>query len=154
MRFRFDSLVTLIGAVCVFIFTCSKLHHRYSEDRLLLSAGSVHRSNKVEFQSLGEDDDWNVRGWSKKHLTAVSADNLDKRSVKNIWHSKSEAWSGIDRIFPTDGGYSYQTNHFLNGKPSPSCQPHKSPPLPLLTPFTSFSLPLLTGNIKQQSRMV
>jgi hypothetical protein len=108
MRFRIDSVITLVGAACVSIFTCSQFHESYSENL----------STKVRFQSLGEDGDWNVHEWSKKHMNTVSADNLDKRSVKNIWHSKSEAWSGIDRIFPTEGGYAYQTNHFLNGKAS------------------------------------
>jgi hypothetical protein len=133
---RLDGLITLIGAAAVAIFTCSKLHQSYYENRSLLSSRAFHLSNKANFQSLGQDNDWNVHKWSKKHLTAVSADNLDKRSVKNIWHSKSEAWSGIDRIFPTEGGYAYQTNHFLNGKASPSCL-SLSPPTPtaLLRPF-------------------
>ena len=131
MRFRIDSLITLAGAACVTIFTCSKLNHVYSADRTLLS----QPSNKVKFQSLGEDDDWNVHEWSKKHLSAVSADNVDKPSVKNIWHSKSEAWSGIDRIFPTEGGFAYQTNHFLNGK----TPPHPLPP-PLPVPVTCCAL--------------
>ena len=67
-------------------------------------------------QSLGEDGDWNVRSWSRKHLSAVSSDLVDRRSAKNIWHSRSEAWSDIDKIFPTGGAYGYQTNHILNGK--------------------------------------
>ncbi len=104
---RVDFFITVLGAVAVTVFTCSQMLHS-SQRRFALTS--------ARFESLGEDADWNVQGWDKKHMSAVSADVVDKPTVKNIWHSRSQAWSGIDRIFPTDGGYSYQINHVINGK--------------------------------------
>ena len=109
---RVGPVTSLVGAASILLFTCTQLF-RY-HNRAILST----KNRPGILQSLGEDRDWDVQKWSKNHLHAVSADLVDRRSVKNIWHSKSEAWSGIDRILPTGGGFGYQNNHILNGKSS------------------------------------
>jgi len=35
--------------------------------------------------------------------------------VHNIWHSKKQAWAGIDRILPTGGRFGYEEYHNVNG---------------------------------------
>ena len=40
---------------------------------------------------------------------------MDPTSVKGIWHSKKQAWAGIDRILPTGGRFGYEEYHNING---------------------------------------
>eukprot|EP00288_Rhodomonas_lens_P014401 CAMPEP_0177695496 /NCGR_PEP_ID=MMETSP0484_2-20121128/3487_1 /TAXON_ID=354590 /ORGANISM="Rhodomonas lens, Strain RHODO" /LENGTH=493 /DNA_ID=CAMNT_0019206423 /DNA_START=6 /DNA_END=1483 /DNA_ORIENTATION=+ len=66
---------------------------------------------------LGESSDWDMKHWSKKHLETVEKNGVDDASVKGIWHSKGEAWAGIDELFPTaDSPYAYQTSHYGKGE--------------------------------------
>lgn len=49
--------------------------------------------------------------WSRRHTAAVGQGQVDQQSSEGIWHSKSEAWKGIDDVFPTDTRYAYQSDH-------------------------------------------
>jgi hypothetical protein len=49
---------------------------------------------------------------SAKHKQAVGNAKLDKATLKNIWHSKKEAWKGIDDILPT-GARNHTHNSFV-----------------------------------------
>eukprot|EP00961_Rhodomonas_salina_P076294 1024181-Rhodomonas_salina.1 len=56
-----------------------------------------HRSTsalmqRAATQKLGEDADWDVHHWSGKHIKYVEGGAVDATSVKNIWHSKKQAW--------------------------------------------------------------
>jgi hypothetical protein len=42
-----------------------------------------------------------VQTISAKHKAAVGNSKIDQATLKNIWHSKKEAWKGIDDILPT-----------------------------------------------------
>jgi hypothetical protein len=64
---------------------------------------------------LGQDADWDMHKWSPEHAIDVKASRVDGTSVHNIWHSKKEAWSGIDRILPTGGRFGYEEYHNING---------------------------------------
>ena len=45
---------------------------------------------------VGQDSDWDVKGWTPEHKINVEASRVDATSVHNIWHSKKQAWAGID----------------------------------------------------------
>jgi len=79
--------------------------HKYT--RVLL------QKQNARYQQLGEDRDWDVHHWSKSHLRDVEGGAVDKTSVHNIWHSKKQAWAGIDQILPTGGQYGYESNHYM-----------------------------------------
>lgn len=64
---------------------------------------------------LGQDADWNVKGWTPEHAIDVKASRVDSTSVHGIWHSKKQAWAGIDRILPTGGRFGYEEYHNVNG---------------------------------------
>jgi hypothetical protein len=65
---------------------------------------AVSRGN-ARLVQLGEDSDWHVKNWDKEHLNAVASGRVGPTTVRNIWKSKDKAWSGIDDILPTTGGY-------------------------------------------------
>ena len=50
-----------------------------------------------------------------EHAIDVKASRVDATSVHNIWHSKKQAWAGIDRILPTGGRFGYEEYHNVNG---------------------------------------
>ncbi|MGB1602940.1 MAG: hypothetical protein ACPIOQ_59970, partial [Promethearchaeia archaeon] len=64
---------------------------------------------------VGQDSDWDVKGWTPEHKINVEASRVDATSVHNIWHSKKQAWAGIDRILPTGGRFGYEEYHNVNG---------------------------------------
>jgi len=64
---------------------------------------------------LGQDKDWHVHTWTPEHAIDVKASRVDATSVHNIWHSKKQAWAGIDRILPTGGRFGYEEYHNVNG---------------------------------------
>ena len=64
---------------------------------------------------VGQDRDWDVKGWTPEHKINVEASRVDATSVHNIWHSKKQAWAGIDRILPTGGRFGYEEYHNENG---------------------------------------
>jgi len=68
----------------------------------------------VELAELPEDFD--VAKWSPKHSAAVKVGKVDQESARGIWHSKSEAWKGIDDVFPTDTPYAFEEDHEDKGE--------------------------------------
>ena len=50
-----------------------------------------------------------------EHAIDVKASRVDSTSVHGIWHSKKQAWAGIDRILPTGGRFGYEEYHNING---------------------------------------
>lgn len=54
--------------------------------------------------------------WSPKHKAAVKVGKVDQESARGIWHSKSEAWKGIDDVFPTDTPYAFEEDHEDKGE--------------------------------------
>jgi len=64
---------------------------------------------------LGQDADWDVKSWTPEHKIDVEASRVDPTSVHGIWHSKKQAWAGIDRILPTGGRFGYEEYHNVNG---------------------------------------
>lgn len=50
-----------------------------------------------------------------EHKIDVEASRVDPTSVHGIWHSKKQAWAGIDRILPTGGRFGYEEYHNVNG---------------------------------------
>ena len=55
-------------------------------------------------------------GWvDTEHAIDVKASRVDATSVHGIWHSKKQAWAGIDRILPTGGRFGFEEYHNING---------------------------------------
>jgi len=67
------------------------------------------------FQSL-DATDFDVSKWSQRHMNTVASNGVDARTAKGIWHSKDEAWAGIDEVLPTDTPYAYQMQHSGDGE--------------------------------------
>ena len=57
-----------------------------------------------------------LRKWSPQHYMSVASSNVDATTAKGIWKSKDEAWSGIDKVLPTDTRYEYQSLHSGHGQ--------------------------------------
>ena len=50
-----------------------------------------------------------------EHKVDVEGQRVDSMSAHNIWHTKKEAWAGIDKILPTGGRFGYEEYHNVNG---------------------------------------
>ncbi len=50
-----------------------------------------------------------------EHKVDVEGQRVDSISAHNIWHTKKEAWAGIDKILPTGGRFGYEEYHNVNG---------------------------------------
>jgi len=67
------------------------------------------------YQQLDQTN-FDVSRWTQRHMNSVAENGVDDQTAKGIWHSKNQAWAGIDEVLPTDTPYEYQTIHSGGGE--------------------------------------
>ena len=64
---------------------------------------------------MGTNDHFDVSRLTQRHMNSVASNDVDSATAKGIWHSKNQAWAGIDEVLPTDTPYAYQNLHSGGG---------------------------------------
>ena len=113
--------VDLDGLSRYYSAATAHLRHAAPEAHMALKAHTRGREMQLvqlpRFEDLSSS--WHkqhLRKWSPQHYMSVASSNVDATTAKGIWKSKDEAWSGIDKVLPTDTRYEYQSLHSGHGQ--------------------------------------
>ena len=112
-----DGDVDLGGLSRYYSAASAHLRHAAPEAHRALKQGQAREMQLVQIpRSSGMKHQPHLRKWSPEHLMNVEASRVDDETVKGLWKNKDEAWAGIDKVFPTDTRYEYETLHSGHGQ--------------------------------------